>query len=192
MMRADINWEHVRNRLRASDSALQEALAESPERIEAAYHQRALRLAKGQTERRPVSAGLPVIVFRLGQERYAVELKEVAEVVPFTRCTPVPGSSPEFLGVINLRGELRAVLDLGRLLVSSESGSESGFVLVLRGPGQGIGLKVDLIEELREIRREELTLPTQGNCLKGLVGGTLMVLDVEKVLAQVFSKEESI
>ncbi len=189
MKRAGIDWEQARTRLRMSESALEDALAESPGRIEAAYRQRAVRLAKRQVERGPVSAGLPVLVFRLGQERYAVELKEVAEVLSFARCTPAPGAPAEFLGVINLRGELRAVLNLGRVLVSSESGGESGFVLVLRRPGQAVGLKVDLIEELREIRPEELTLPTQGNYGKGLVGGTLMLLDVEKVLAQVFSKE---
>jgi chemotaxis signal transduction protein len=138
----------------------------------------------------PVTAGLPALVFRLGTERYAVELKDVAEVLPFTRCTSVPGAPAEFLGVINLRGELRAVLDLGRVLVSAESGNlDSGFVLVLRRPSQGIGLKVDVIDELREIQREEL-MPAQGGCFKGLVGGTLILLDVEKVLEKALPKEE--
>jgi purine-binding chemotaxis protein CheW len=190
MTRTGINWEHARARMRASERALEDALAESPERVESAYRRRALRLAALPVERGPVTAGLPALVFRLGTERYAVELKDVAEVLPFTRCTSVPGAPAEFLGVINLRGELRAVLDLGRVLVSAESGNlDSGFVLVLRRPSQGIGLKVDVIDELREIQREEL-MPAQGGCFKGLVGGTLILLDVEKVLEKALPKEE--
>jgi chemotaxis signal transduction protein len=193
MKPAGIDWERVRSRLRASELALEEARAESPERIEAAYRQRAVRLAKVQGELEPVSTGLPVLVFRLAQERYAIELHEVAEALPFARCTPAPGSPPQFRGVINLRGELRAVVDLSRLLALSENGDrDAGFVLMLRRQGREIGLKVDRIEEVREIRPEELSVPAQGNYVKGIASGTLMLLSVEAVLAEVFSKEESL
>jgi purine-binding chemotaxis protein CheW len=192
MKRAGIDWNRVRSRLRSSERTLEEALAESPERIAAAYRQRARRLASAQGESGPVSAGLPALVFRLARERYAIALEEVAEALPFGRCTRAPGSPPQFRGVINLRGELRAVLDLAALLALSENGNrDSGFVLMLRRPGREIGLKVDSIEELREIRPEELSVPAQGTYVKGMASGALMMLDVEAVLAAVFSKEES-
>lgn len=189
----NINWDQARSRLLASDRALQESLFASPQRIETAYRQRAVRLAAGQAERAPVSAVLPVLVFRLADERYALELKELAEVLPFARCAPVPGGPPQFLGVINLRGELRAVVDLARLLVPSANGNrDSGFVLMLRRPGREIGLKVDRIEQLDEIRREELSLPAPGNHVKGIAGGRLMLLDIDQVVAGIFSQEESL
>ena len=192
MKRAAVDWDLARSRLRSSERALEEALAESPERIEAAYRQRAVRLAKVQGENGPISAGLPVLVFRLARERYAIELEEVSEALPFPLCTRAPGSPPQFRGVINLRGELRAVLDLGRLLALPEnSHRDSGFVLMLRRPVREIGLKVDGIEELREIRPEELSAPAQAGYVKGIASGALMLLDVEAVLAAVFSKEES-
>jgi purine-binding chemotaxis protein CheW len=192
MRRAAIDWDSVRSRLRASERALEGAMAESPERIESAYHERAVRLAKRQVEHGRVSVALPVLVFRLAQERYAIELKDVAEVIPFTRCTPVPGAPPQFAGVISLRGELRAVLDLGRLLAVSEStDSDSRFVLMLRRQGQEIGLKVDRIEELGAIQPQELSSGTPGSYVKGIAPGTLMLLSVDAVLAGVFSIEES-
>ena len=190
MKRAAIDWDLVRSRLRASEAALEEAVA-SPARIEAVYHRRAVRLAKVQASPKPATAGLPALTFRLAQERYAIELKEVAEVVPFAGCTPVPGSPPEFLGVINLRGDLRAVLDLGLLLALSAGGDRhSGFVLVLRRQGREMGLKIDHIEDLIEIRPEELTLPVREKYVKGLISGTLMLLNVDSVLEKVFSNEE--
>jgi purine-binding chemotaxis protein CheW len=193
MKRASIHWERVKSRLRASERAQEEASAESPARIDAAYRQRAVRLANEQAVTGPVSAGLPVLIFRLAHERYAIELQELAETIPFTRCSPVPGSPPQFLGVINLRGEIHAVLDLRRLLSLPENGDrDSGFVLILRRRGQEIGLKVDRIEELREIRPEELSSPGEVNYVKGIASGTLMLLGVDAVLAAVFSKEESL
>jgi chemotaxis signal transduction protein len=93
--------------------------------------------------------------------------------------------------VISLRGELRAVLDLGRLLSLSETGdNDSGYVLILRRRGQEIGLKVDRIEELSEIRQEELFSPGKVDYVKGIASGTLMLLSVDAVLSEVFSKEE--
>jgi chemotaxis signal transduction protein len=118
-------------------------------------------------------------------------MNELAEVLPFARCVAVPGTSRQFMGVINVRGELRAVLDLGHVLVSSDRGiGEKGFVLMLRRTGKEIGLKVDHIEDLREIRPEELTLSTQGNYGKGLISGALVLVSVDAVLGKIFTKEE--
>jgi chemotaxis signal transduction protein len=195
MKRTGMDWDLVRSRLQSSERALDEAMTESPERIETAYRLRAARLAKGRAEKAPHGAALTVMVFHLRLERYAIELNQVAEAVRLERCTPVPGSPPLFAGVINLRGELLAVLDLARLLAlpaggdSGNNDNESGFLLLLRRRGQGIGLKVDRIEGIRDIGPEELSLPSHGKYVTGLGPGTLMLLSVDAVLAEVFSKE---
>jgi chemotaxis signal transduction protein len=61
---------------------------------------------------------------------------------------------------------------------------------MLPRPGKEIGLRVDHIEEIREIRPEELTSSPQGTYGKGMVSGTLTLLSVDAVLEAVFSKEE--
>lgn len=194
MKRTRIDWDLVRSRLQSSEQALEEAMTESPARIDAAYRLRAARLAKRRVEQAPHAATLTVLVFRLGLDRYAIEIKEVAEALRLERCAPVPGSLPLFAGVINLRGDLRAVVDLARLLAPpggadpGNKGDDSGFVLLLRRHGQEIGLKVDRIEDLREIGPEDLSLPSQGKYVTGLAPGTLMLLSVDAVLAEVFSK----
>jgi purine-binding chemotaxis protein CheW len=191
MRRASIDWGAIRERVRANELALEEVLSPNRERVQAAYRERAARLATVELNGGAVSPGFPALVFRLGQERYAIEMKELAEVLPFARCVPVPGASRQFSGVINLRGELRAVLDLGKLLAPSDGGnSETGFVLMLRRPGKEIGLKVDHIEEIRELRPEELMSSPERTYGKGLVSGTLTLLSVDAVLEAVFSKEE--
>jgi purine-binding chemotaxis protein CheW len=190
MKRARVDWDLVRSRLRSSEHALEEAISESPQRIHAAYRLRAAWLAKGRGDQTPRPASLPVLVFRLGQERYAIEIKEVAEVFRLQHCTPVPGSPPPFAGVVNLRGELRAVLDLARLLKLPESADKhSGYVLLLRRHGQEIGLKVEHVEELREIVPKELSLAPDSKYLLGLAPDMLMLLSVPAVLSEIFPKE---
>jgi purine-binding chemotaxis protein CheW len=192
MKRANINWELVRSRLQASEHALDEALSETPLRIETAYRERAIRLAKAPADPGLLGAGLPVMVFQLATERYAIELKELAEVVPLARYARVPGSLPCFLGVINLRGEILAVLDLGRLLGPyDDADQDSGFVLVIRRQGREIGLKVDDIEGIREVHEQDLTLPPPAKYAKGLISSTLILLNVDTVLLEAFSKQES-
>jgi purine-binding chemotaxis protein CheW len=131
------------------------------------------------------------MVLRLGEERYGIETKDLAEVAPFAGCTPVPGSPPQFLGVVQLRGELRPVASLCRLIGVEESGDPaSSVVLFLRRSGGQIGLRVDGVEDLLEIRQEGLVPAAEGKYLKGLIG-KLMLLDVDAVVKDVSANEES-
>jgi purine-binding chemotaxis protein CheW len=197
---AATNWEEVRNRMRASEAALEQALAPTPERIEDAYRRRAVLLAAVEKQHEPISTRLPVLVCRLAEERYAIEAKDVSEVVAFERCVPVPGAPQHILGVINLRGELRAVADLGCLLNPSGAGTGgSGLVVMLRNKGHvsgsgEIGLKVDRVEALLEVTPQKSPsggpAGGYGGFGKGLVSGALMLIDLEKVLAELIAGEE--
>lgn len=83
-------------------------------------------------------------MFRMGKERYGIELASVREIRRPPRVTPLPESPPWLRGVTNLRGTILAVLDLGvglgisteaapgagrksRLVVVHEDGIEAGF-----------------------------------------------------------------
>ena len=182
-----VDWGQARARLRASEQALAESLAESPERVAAAYRKRAIQMANTQAGEKPPAAVASALIFSLGQERYAVELSELAEILPFGFCASVPGASAPILGVINLRGELRAVVDLRRMLLRVDNGTAAaGFVLMLKRRGKEVGLRVDHVEGLREIPREKVLSPESGKCTKPISGETLLLLDVERVLAEIF------
>ncbi len=202
MKRAATDWGRVRDRMRVSEAALERALAPGQDRIQEVFRRRAVLLAAVQEQHKPAAARVPVLICQVAQERYAIEAKDVVEVLPLTRCTPVPGASRNIVGVINLRGALRAVVDLGRLLgpLNVESAPEpgdSGFVLMLRNKGQvagsgEIGLKVDRIEALLEATPQEWTPAGNGTFGKGLVSGNLMLVDIEKVLEGTVSTKESL
>ena len=189
--RPAIQWDEVRKRVKANEESLRRTLSESPERIKTVFRQRAAKLASEHAEKKPVARGVPALIVLVARERYAIALKDLAEVLPFQGCSPIPGASRQFLGVIDLRGDLRPVVDLAWVLSGSPS-SDSGAVLVLRQP---VALKVDAVEDLREIASHEVTSgesphPVQGHYVRALASGTLGLLDVEAMLSSVFSPKE--
>src|SRR5512137_329391 len=55
------------------------------------------------------------ILFRLGNERYALEAGRVIEVIPRVPLRPQPGTPDFVAGLLNFRGRVVPVLDLGTL-----------------------------------------------------------------------------
>lgn len=65
-----------------------------------------------------------VIVFALGQARYAVELRWVREVFTAGHVTPVPRAPDALAGVVNYRGAVMPLIDLDAVL-ARRSGAQA-------------------------------------------------------------------
>ena len=188
-----INWEEVKNRLVESQLRLEQSGSADPQRLEAVYRQRASQLANRRLALRTAAPTRPVLAFFLGAERYGLELIDLAEVLPFGRCTPLPGAQRELLGVINLQGEVRSVLDLSRLLGLPDTNvSTGGYILMLRQQSLQIGLRVDRVEGIQHIVLAELALageqgPDSPACfLRGLTPDRLRILSTEAIVRHSF------
>jgi chemotaxis-related protein WspB len=55
------------------------------------------------------------LLFQLGEERYALEAGQVAEVLPLVAITPIPQTPPGVAGIFNYRGAPVPALDLSAL-----------------------------------------------------------------------------
>jgi purine-binding chemotaxis protein CheW len=139
---------------------------------------------------RPPSASevLDVVTFSQADQDYAIELRHVRKIVPLIEMTPVPGAPDVFAGVINLRGEILAVVDLGRLH-GAAGGRRTGHthVLVLGGERNEFGLLADAVGEVMALRVDDvLELPGDAGldrpCLRGLTESRLIVLDGDALL----------
>jgi purine-binding chemotaxis protein CheW len=185
-------WDAVRERLLAVDAQLAGSFAPDQSTIDEVYRRRALQLAQRQAGG-TVSKTFPVLVFRLGQEQYAIELSELAEVFAYSGCTQVPGAPPVIAGVINRRGEIGAVVNLRRILDLQTEDPAIGYVLMLRRHGAVLGFKVDRIEQVREIDPSQLISSGDGTTplahsafVKGLTADTLILIDVAAALSHLF------
>jgi chemotaxis signal transduction protein len=154
-----IDWEDVKRRLQAS----QQALLATEENVETVYQERAAALARRGAQTDVATTALRVLVFALGTERYALEFAHLVELLPFTSCTPVPAGPPELLGVVNVHGEIRSVVDLGRLLdLPGRDKNAGGYVLLLRQQERQIVLRVDHIDKILLLAPEDLAVAGDG------------------------------
>jgi purine-binding chemotaxis protein CheW len=179
-----IDWDEVHARLewiRAETDAL---LHPTPEQARAILEERAKILARVPVP--PLSAAeiLVVATFRLGDEAYAIETRHVRRVVPLEDCTPIPGSPDFLVGVINLHGEVLAVLSLGKLFgVVEQPRTESAKVIVLGGERDEFGILADATEEVTTLRIDELLEPPESldgigrQYVRGVTEHALIVLD---------------
>jgi chemotaxis signal transduction protein len=155
------------------------------------FRRRARQLAERRTVSRRADTH-PVLVFRLDRERYAIEVSELLEVLPYRGCTAVPGAPAAVLGVLNVRGDIRPVVDLRRLLgVTAAESASLRYLLMLRHESGAIGLAVDALETVRQVEAGELvsggarTAELAGSRnVKALTADTVIVIDTRAALSQ--------
>lgn len=127
-----------------------------------------------------------LIVFTLKESKYALYLRNVAEVVGPPRIFPMPHAPHFFLGIMNFHGNLVALLDLARFLLNAPRNPE-GKVLVLGTGMANLAFWVDTVENVgsADVVLEEY------ECNEDLVekvlmmaGGEVKMLSIEKLLEQ--------
>jgi purine-binding chemotaxis protein CheW len=125
------------------------------------YFSQVLRQRAGQLAARRTaelqSTARPGLVFTLCGERFWLPLQGLVEVLPFQHCTPVPGAPANLLGVVNIRGEIRSVLDLMQLLNMPLSGERPpGYVVLVRHGNAEIGLRVDEVDRIETVAEQTI------------------------------------
>jgi len=80
-----------------------------------------------------------VIVFTMANQNYALDLNSVSSILEYAEITPVPNSHFVVSGLINVRGELYSVIDMGKVLGASLNKEGSKIILL---DEQKLGLHV--------------------------------------------------
>jgi purine-binding chemotaxis protein CheW len=69
---------------------------------------------------------IQVVEFLLGDDKYAVNLFDVREIVEASKITPLPHAPSHIRGIIDLRGEITTIIDLRTLIgATKKAGSDS-------------------------------------------------------------------
>lgn len=99
----------------------------------------------------------------IGEDRYAVELLRVQEVVRLVPVTAVRGAVPSLLGVMNLRGRIVPVHDLGRWLGCGRvAPDERARIVVLEHQDELVGLLVTAVTDVVTLDILQIEPPTPG------------------------------
>jgi purine-binding chemotaxis protein CheW len=157
--------------------------------------------ALARVPERPDVAGerIEVVEFRLADVRYALEPRFIREIRPVKDLTPLPCTPPFVLGIVNLRGQILSVIDLG-LFFGLPAGiiAEPIRVIILKSGDLEFGIRTDEIMGTRTIPGREVLPPPlhtgiPAHFIMGMTPDGLIILNGEKILADrsiVVEKEE--
>lgn len=105
------------------------------------------------------AASEQLLIFRLGEETYALPIDAVDEVVRYPQAITRAPRAPAFLaGVANHRGEALPIVDQRvRFATPGEAPAKGRRVIVTRIAGMRVGFAVDAVEALRAVAAEDLS-----------------------------------
>ncbi len=124
-------------------------------------------LVKAPSERRAarrageMGARTEYLALVLGEERYAVQIAHVAEILRPPPITEVPRASRNVLGVVSVRGRLVTIVDLRRRFGLAEApiDRKSRVLLADARTGEQIGLLVDEVRQVWRLAADEIEPP---------------------------------
>jgi len=111
-----------------------------------------------------------LVVFRLGHERFGIELSLLDEVVDALPLQRIPDAPHDTLGVAMVRGSLVTVYD-PRHLLRAGSGESKAALLFVRGEHRA-ALAVDDVDDAMTITHDELR-PAPGVGTDGILQGVV-------------------
>jgi purine-binding chemotaxis protein CheW len=137
------------------------------------------------------------LVFRLSGAWAALEIGRVREVVDPAPLTPVPRMPAFLLGVMNLRGRVVTVVDLGMKMGLGPAGSGPDACILLAtvrigGESTWLGLPADAVREVVSLPPAAISPPPRlglglrSEMVRGVAdwsGDFLLVLDIDRALA---------
>lgn len=162
----------------------------SVEQVERILRERAVALARRPVEHARDGDNLELLEFTLARERYALETRHVQEIQPLRDLTPLPGTPPFLLGIVNLRSRIVPVLDLKKFFELPEQGlTDLHRIILVRGQDMEFGILADTIVGVHEVPVASLqpSLPTltgiRADYLRGVTEERLVVLAFDRILA---------
>ena len=142
---------------------------------------------------------LSYLTFKLGEEVYAANVKNVVNIVELSKITKVPCAPEYMLGIVNLRGMVLPVIDARRKFGLPETEfTVNTCILVLdviiNNSSILVGALVDAVKEVIEIEITQITPPptigfnTNNYFITGVYKKTeedifIMILDMDTIFS---------
>lgn len=171
----------------------------------AIFELRAERLARLQEPRAGDISGNAakiVLIFSLGEERYAFPGEQVREVRPLGQITPLPGTPAFVAGLMNVRGRIVPVIDLCAFFDLARSprpvekeDDDGAMVLIIESPHGEVGLlttghpQVRALEHTSAAGIDHQTRPSalpsglRTEYVRGVTADLIILLDAAGLLA---------
>jgi purine-binding chemotaxis protein CheW len=136
-----------------------------------------------------------LLILGVRAELYGIDIAVAQETRPFAEMAPLPNVPPFWRGLVNVRGHLCPVLDLGRYLQvldgsASHEGADRGpgMLVVIGNSAVTVAMLVDSVGEIRRIPAGSIKpspAEAPGGASQAILGVThdlVSVLDTEALL----------
>jgi purine-binding chemotaxis protein CheW len=142
-----------------------------------------------------VSTSLQIVCFKIGNEEYGVDILQVQEILKIPKITKLPKSRAYIIGVMDLRGKVIPIIDLGKRFGIIADLANSNRAIVVDIEGKQVGLAIDSVSHVIKVDSGDIEPPppvVKGISGKYIVGiaklksGFVVILDIN----QIFSAEE--
>lgn len=161
-------------------------------------------LSDGFGERTVEEAKREFLTFRLGEEVYGIDILQVQEIREIELVTRIPRVARFVRGVINLRGAIVPVVDLGLMFGFPQPiALEKASAIVLNTDKRLVGLVVSAVCDVIGLAASEILPPPElgtraiGAALQGIgaragegEGASVLLLDVEHLMQRVREERE--
>lgn len=155
---------------------------------------RAVLKARARALARPAAAVTPsarrsMVVFSLGDERYALETRYVAAVSRMAEVCPLPGAAAHVLGLTSVQGELLVVFDLRVLMgIACAPPTDATRMMVLGGQRAEFAIIADAVHDVHpQDERDLFSRPAAADgeraYLLGVTSEAVTVFDGSALLA---------
>ncbi len=152
---------------------------------------------KKTSEQSSASRSLQIVVFKLGNEEYGLQIDQIKEVVITPTITKMPQTPSYVMGVANIRGNVIAIFDLEDRfnLTRTIQNKGSKYTLVVESEDVKLGLLVSAVPNTVSVNASDLDesvgiindANAETNYIKGIIksGERLIILiDIFKVIDQ--------
>lgn len=132
---------------------------------------------------------MQVVVFKLGEEQFAVETAKVQSINDTMVITKVPNAPAHIKGLINLRGNIISLLDINLLLDIAKREDGQNNIIILETEEELVGITVDQVDEVLDIEEEmieKLESERKKSFIKGVINfkdRIVTFVDIDKLLS---------
>lgn len=131
---------------------------------------------------------MQVVVFKIGDEQFAVETSMVQSINDIMEITKVPKAPKHIKGLINLRGNIISLMDINLLLELEKGNSEQNNIIILKIEDELVGITVDQVDEVLDIEEdilERLEIERKKSFIKGVLNfkdRIVTLIDIDKLI----------
>jgi len=137
-------------------------------------------------------AAARTLLFRVGESTYGCEIDAVREIIPYRRATRLPGAPAYVQGLVNLRGTIVTVLDLGVRLDPARAPVREGSIILVQHGTRNVGIAVDEVMDVQAVDEDPIETGADGGGRNGLVRGlghigddVVALVDIQTLVTQV-------